>query len=51
MSRLTFEPARPIDTDAMAWVPTGRTGRLNPDAAAWRNAAAGPGPDQRRHSP
>jgi hypothetical protein len=22
MSRLTFEPARPIDTDAMPWIPT-----------------------------
>ena len=23
MSRLTFEPARPIDTDSMPWIPTG----------------------------
>ena len=23
MRRLTFEPARPIDTDSMPWIPTG----------------------------
>ena len=23
MRRLTFEPARPVDTDGMPWIPTG----------------------------
>jgi hypothetical protein len=42
MHRLDFEPARPIDTEAMPWIPAGPGKSFRPLRSTWPGAGSAP---------